>query len=115
MEKFWALIGALVANYVDHLWWKGTDFTSKWEKTSKFFDWFEHYHNGMLMIIFGVQKVIFVGQEALKLFSIGFGLLLILEESQQAHPFAKGSGHMKESALIGVGIAILGVMVIVLL
>jgi hypothetical protein len=73
----------------------------------------EHYHWGLVSLIIGV--LLSDIHSDIHYFFFGLGLMLIIDESLQKHPFAYGSKHFLVSSMIGFVLFIsLGIFLLIL-
>lgn len=100
---FWFFLGVLVSIALDFLWWRTG--ISKHEKK---IEMFEHYHWGLILLIF--MKSLLKFNEVSLSFG-GAGIAFIIAEITQQHPFALRSDHQLSSTIIGVPLLILMVFV----
>ena len=89
----------------DLLWWRMRTRIDKYEKRLEVF---EHYHWGIILMIF--MKILLKFGEVFISFA-GAGVALILAEITQDHPFALRSNHQFSSTIIGISLIVLLVLV----
>ncbi len=99
----WFFLGFLAGVALDFLWWKSG--ISKYEDRIEVF---EHYHWGLMLLIF--MKILLKFNGAF-LFLAGTGIALIFAEIIQDHPFAFKSDHQLASSMIGITLLILVVFI----